>query len=200
VTELAADLFDRANNVDLGADWTAIQSSLNIVDTSQVRYNTSNADAAEKYVSATWPADQYSEITFGTGTSASSAGTGYGPICRAGSDATFYRAVGNAVGWSFRRIVSGASTNLGGGTGTTFATGDRLRLEVRTVAANCAYSLLKNDVQFHSGTDTSPIASGSAGLAYSFQDLTTRVASWSGGDFVSSAPTLYVTRSTVRLN
>jgi hypothetical protein len=192
---LASDNFTRANSADLGTSWdectgegdpggfnissnTAISQSL-VSDTSE----TNNA--------ATWPNDQYSEATFNA-TAADGVGVGSGVTCRAatGATVTYYRLVGNASGYELGRKVNGAFTLLSNGSGTTFAAGDKIRLEVRTNGANCDWILKKNGTQFASGTDTSPIASGRAGIGYSStssSQANTALSAWEGGDFTSSS-------------
>lgn len=187
MTILANDNFTRANSSDLGAAWDE-----NTGDASVQGFNISantaipgdlNSDSSETNNAAIWPDDQYSEVTFGT-TAANGAGAGSGPTCReaTGATVTYYRAVGNASGYELVRAVTGTFTSLSSGAGTTFASGDKLRLEVKTNGANADWVLKKNGVQFASGSDTSPIASGRAGIGYSSLSTVATLTAWEGGN------------------
>lgn len=190
MTILASDNFTRANNADLGAAWdpnvnegsgtftissnTAVPSSL-------------GGDLSETNNTVSWPNDQYAEVTLGT-TAADGAGAGSGPTCReATGSQTYYRLVGNASGYGFDRCVNGTFTILSSGTGTTFVSGDKLRLEVKTNGANADWVLKKNGAQFASGSDASPIASGRAGIGYSSTSTVATLLTWEGGDFVTAS-------------
>lgn len=183
---LASDNFTRANSADLGTSWdeNTGESGPNGFDISS---NTAipsdiSADSSETNNSVTWPDDQYSEVTYAT-TGADGIGSGSGPACREalGSTLTYYRVVGNASGYEFGRKVAGPFTSLSSGAGTTFAPGDKLRLRVKTSGANATWFLLKNGVQFASGTDTSPIASGRAAIAHSSVSSVAALSAWEGG-------------------
>lgn len=185
MTILASDNFTRANNADLGTAWDECTGDTD-VNGFDISANTAipaaGSDTSETNNSVTWPDDQYAEVTHFNPT-ADGAGAGSGPMCRASAAGanTRYRLVGNASGYGMERVVAGAFTILRNSTGTTFAAGDKMRLEVRTSGANCIWTLKKNGVQFDTDTDTSPIASGSAGIAFSSTSTTAAVSAWEGG-------------------
>lgn len=191
---LATDNFTRANSADLGTNWdeNTGESGPNGFDISSNTAVPSDvaADSSETNNAATWPNDQYSEVTYAT-TGANGVGAGSGPSCREalGATLTYYRAVGNASGYEFGRKNAGPFTSLSSGAGTTFAPGDKLRLQVSTNGANCDWVLTKNGVQFASGTDTSPIASGRAGIAHSSVSTVAALSAWEGGDLAASGDT-----------
>lgn len=194
MTILATDNFTRANNADLGTAWdeNTGEAGPNGFDISANTAVPSNlgADSSETNNSVTWPDDQYSEVTYNA-TTTNGVGTGCGPTCReaTGATLTYYRAVGNSDGYELGRRVTGTFTSLSSGAGTVFAAGDKLRLEVRVNGANCDWILKKNGVQFASGTDTSPIASGRAGIAHSSVSTIASLSAWEGGDFAGGGDT-----------
>ena len=189
MAELASDDFTRADDTNLGANWddnTAVAADGFSIVSNAVAPTSIFSDASETNNSVTWPNDQYSEVTFDA-TAANGVGAGCGPTCREATAAnTMYRAAGNASGYELGRIVAGTFTSLSTGAGTTFASTDRLKLQTVTNGANCDWTLFKNDVSFASGTDTSPIASGRAGIVYSSTDAGTTIASWRGGDVAAA--------------
>ena len=193
---LASDTFVRANNADLGTAWDECTGETESggfnIDANLALPPTLTLDSSETNNAATWPNDQYSQVTLST-TTAAGVGRGSGPTCRAatGATKTYYRLVGNASGYEFGRKVAGAYTALSSGTGTTFTSGDTLYLEVKTNGANADWICKKNGTSFDSGTDTSPIASGRAGIGFSSISTTASLSAWEGGDFAAggaSAP------------
>lgn len=188
---LASDNFTRANSADLGTNWdenTADPGTggFDIVSNTASVANT-GLDCSETYNAVSSPNDQYSECTFGA-TTADGLGVGCGVVCRSAVAArTYYRVVGCGSGYELGRSVAGTFTSLSSGAGTTFAVGDKLRLTVKTNGANADWALLKNGVQFASGTDTSPIASGRFGIGYSSSAPNSfTLTAWEGGDFGSA--------------
>lgn len=192
---LASDNFTRANAADLGANWDEC-SGETFAGGFDISANTAipgdlAGDSSETNNSASFPADQYSQVTLAN-PAADGAGAGSGPTCRAatGATVTYYRLVGNASGYELGRKVAGAFTSLASGAGTTFAAGDVLRLEVRTNGANCDWVLKKNGVQFAAGTDVTPIASGRAGCGHSSTSTTAALSAWEAGNLATPAPTI----------
>lgn len=192
MTILATDNFTRANAGDLGAAWdecTGEGGGLGFDISSNTAIPSSlGSDSSETNNTVTWPADQYSEVTYAS-TAADGVGSGAGPSCRQATGATItsYRLVGNASGYELIRRVAAVDTSLSSGSGTTFTTGDKLRLEILTVGANAAWTLKKNGVQFASGTDATPIAGPNrAGIAHSSTSSVVALSGWEGGDFAGS--------------
>ena len=185
---LASDTFVRANNADLGTSWDECTGESQ-VGGFNISSNTAipaavSSDSSETNNAATWPNDQYSQVTL-TNPIADGVGAGSGPVCRAatGTTVTRYRLIGNASGYDFARFVAGAYTSLSSGSGTTFAATNTLYLEVKTNGANADWICKKNGTSFVSGTDTTPIASGRAGIAHSSTSTTAALSAWEGGDF-----------------
>jgi hypothetical protein len=188
MTILATDDFTRANNADLGTNWDEVTGDKNVLGF-DINANTAiphdvTEDSSETNNAATWPNDQYSKVTLANST-ADGAGIGSGPSCRmaGGATKTQYRLVVNASGYELGRFDALVFTSLSTGTGTTFAAADTAGLEVRTNGANCDWILKKNGTQFASGTDTTPIASGKAGIGYSSTSTTAALSAWEGGSF-----------------
>ena len=171
MVQLAADPFDRADNADLGTNWTPGPDGFQIVSNA-VRPANDSIDSWESFNAITWPDNQYSASTL-AGVINNGLGEGCGVICRAdtGGAETFYRLVGSGAGWELMRSVSGVTVSLGSSATPVFTNGDEIRLNVITVGANCAWSCKQNGVEFASGTDTTPIASGRAGIFYSSPDV-----------------------------
>lgn len=191
MTILATDNFTRADNADLGTAWDentgdSSPNGLNISANTAVPADVT-LDSSETNNTVTWPNDQYSECTFGA-TAADGVGSGVGVTCReaTGATVTYYRAVGNASGFQLSRAVAGAFTSLSSGAGTTFTAGDKLRLQVKTNGANADWVLFKSGVSFASGSDTSPIASGRAGVGHSSTSTVASLSAWEGGDLTTS--------------
>ena len=185
MTILASDNFTRANNTDLGAAWdvTVGDEATGFQIVSNLAIQETTNDTSESNNSAAWPADQYSSTTYGTAP-ATGLGAGVGPMCRcAVTSNTYYRLICSLSGYEISRFNSGTFTSLASG-GTTHTAADTATLEVRTNGTNCDWVLKKNGAQFASGTDTTPLASGRAGIAYS-STSTASIAAWEGGDFVS---------------
>lgn len=188
--QLAEDLFNRADSLDMGANWTNGPSEGDFEIVSNEARPFTNNDSTNFYTAITWPENQYSEIEIGSVVGNTST-QGVGVACRGSTSArTHYRLVGNSTGYRLIRRVAGVATQLSANSTPTFATGDRLRLEVRTNGANADWIILKNGVLVTSGSDTSPITdAGNAGISFSGADsVQGTINSWSGGDFIYRRP------------
>src|SRR6188768_1004588 len=144
MVQLVADDFNRADgfpgtNWGSTASWTITSGALFAIFT--------NGDAVLPYSGILFPADQWSEVVvreIGTGFGS---GTGMGASVRtAPADFTTYWAVGNPVGYFVAKFVSNSFTEIANVGSPTFADGDALRLEVRTVAGNAELKVYKNRV------------------------------------------------------
>jgi len=207
---LATDDFDRADNADLGANWTPLSDGNNGGDNFAIVSNAAKSpdavDSCEAYTGITWPDDQWSEVTL-SATLANGQGAGSGPAvrCAAPGTITQYRFIGNGSGWELGYFVTGSHTTIATDTTPTFTAGDRLYLEVQgtTLIAK------KNTTNGSGGTQVTTaqttgngnIATGRAGIAHSSGDVTTAIASWQAGDFaaaggpVTDAPKIVVARA-----
>lgn len=190
---LATDDFNRADNADLGADWTPQQDGTNGGDNFEIVSNTAKSpeanDSCEQQVTATWPNDQWSEATlFNTNNSGQGAGSGVALRCAAVGTRTYYRFCANASGWTLGRLVGGTHTEIIGGTGTVWAAGDRVYLEVQgtTLVAKKNTTAGAGGTTVTTQTDAN-IASGRAGIAHSTSDVDAAIDVWQGGDFAGAA-------------
>lgn len=196
---LATDDFNRANNADLGANWTPISDgnsggdNFTITSNAAVSTGPDAADCCEGYTGISWPNDQWSEVTYGTA-GADALGAGDGPCVRtvAGTPSTFdyYRLIASGAGWELGKFVDGAFTSIASGAGTTWADGDRAYLEVQ----GTTLIVKKNTTNGAGGTTVttqtdSSIASGNPGIAHSTSDTASKIDSWQGGDFVAGGTT-----------
>lgn len=196
---LGTDNFVRANNADLGTNWDentgdSDPGGFNI-STNTAIPNNRTQDSSETWNAVAAPNNQYAEATLGT-TAADGVGAGSGVVCRSATAAkTFYRLVGNASGYEFGRVVAATFTSLSSGAGTTFTSGDKIKLETVTNGANCDWVLKKNGTSFATGSDTSPIASGRFGVGHSSTSSVGAgvLTGWEGGDFTAGTipPVVY---------
>lgn len=185
---VATDDFTRANNNDLGANWT--------VATSFARWGiVSNAaapsdlgtDCCERYSGATWANNQYSAglIKALTGTAASDRGGGVAVRCSTSAQ-TVYLGICQAASanpdCAILKIVTGTFTELGSANGGFVAT-DTIYLEVQGTALKLRKG--SGGADLVSVTD-SAIASGQAGIGYSSTITDFDLESWEGGDFTSA--------------
>lgn len=187
---VVTDSFDRADDLDLGADWTQIGSSgsFKIVSNTITPANIGTG-TGEVWTSDSFADDQYSQAALSEVTGSTSSGVGTG-VCVRGTTAakTLYRAVVAGAGANNIEVtkwVAGASTSLGFLT-QTFSTNDVLRVEVTGQDAAIVLKVFRNGTQI--GSDVadasgSHINSGSPGVAYSSTvgDVPT-LNDWEGGD------------------
>lgn len=191
----AQDSFPGGNSLNsLGANWTASLAgsdrSLSIVsNAAAVDAGDVNQDGANFWNADAFPDDQYSQAPI-TVTGTVGGGSGMGLCVRAAAGKTYYRlvidhAAGNNV--ELARFVAGAFTQLWIRAANGFVNGDLLRLEVRTVGADAVLKALLNGVAIGADfTDTSPIASGAAGLSYSGGETAASADDWEGGSLAVS--------------
>jgi len=167
----ASDNFNRADNVDLGANWDPIVSSLQIV-TNRVRATALGTVSFERYNAFTPTNDQETQVTVATFTGAD-VQYAYAAV-RMSADASpnedLYRAAAGrndaGVTTYLQKVVNGANTNIATENATTWAAGDTLR--IRVVGTNL--TVFRNGVSLLTGVDAD-IASGNGGLGI-FQNVT----------------------------
>lgn len=190
MTVLASDAFTRANNADLGTDWTAPSgtgATLKVL-TNEAANSTSATFCLEYWSGAlvgggAWPNDQYAQITVGTVVETST-DNGAGPAIRISTSAdTFYISQTNTHETRVYKAVAGAFTQMGSD-GAACAAGNTLRLTM----TGTSISALKNGVTFIGPVTDAGIASGKAALWIS-GTATATANDWEGGD-ISSADTL----------
>lgn len=186
MSTLKSDDFERADNADLGANWTVLNNAFKI--TSGVALPTAtNADMAEAE-STTLPASHWAEcILNAAGTNG--AGSGCGPLVRAatGGSFSYYRSVTNGAGWEITEWGSGGFVgSLASGTGTTFTGGDTSYLEWQGSNWNAKKGSANGlgGTSFSTGSDSTLNANVLAGISYSSDDgASSGVRSYLSGDF-----------------
>lgn len=194
MTVLATDTFDRADNEDLGANWTVVTGEAagfeiisNWAQPSDAGGTLGNGydagDRAEIYTGASWPDAQYAQATIdqvaGTNNEA-----GIGVLLRgAGGAQTYYRIVVNAAASNnieVGKIVTGAFTSLGQLTSGTWAGGTHI---LKVQISGFVFSVYRDGAFVGNVTDGgSSIPSGYAGVAYSSTLTDGVLLDWEGGD------------------
>jgi len=149
-----SDNFNRADNPSLGANWTMVNGTIEILS-NQAHGSTDGADNFAAYTGVSFANDHYAEVSIPVG----SASTFKGPAVRlsgsgASRNAYFFN---SGSGPGIYKQVSGTQTFLVAGTAP--ASGDIVRLEVIGTTLN--YYL--NGTLNATTTDGS-LASGSAGI------------------------------------
>lgn len=193
---LATDDFDRADNADLGANWTPVNDGSNggdnftIVSNAAKSPNTS--DSAELYTALSAYADQWAEATLG-GLGPNGVGAGTGVLVRGSSGASFdyYRLVASSEGWSLDEYNAGAHVATLASGSLTFSNGDRIYLEIQgtTLIAKRNTTNGAGGTTLTTQTDAT-IASGRPGIAHSTDAPDTFISSWQAGDFAGGGTTL----------
>jgi hypothetical protein len=176
---LASDNFNRANNADVGANWTPVTgfSSAQIVG-NRVQASATGVDVAERYSGISWPNDQYSQCVAATVES----GSNVGPCVRLSAAAmTGYVTSCESAQSTLYRVNAGDFNAIG--TGAGIVAGDVLRLE----AQGDQITLFVNAVTRIGPITNSDIASGSAGIGLFVDTLANgEIDDWQGGDFVAA--------------
>lgn len=167
------DAFTRADNADLGTNWTPVTSQAAFALVSNAAKVASGAaDAAEYYNASSFATDQYAQVVLTTVSAVTDVGTGTGVMVRASSVAqTFYRAVARAGGTELAKCVANVFTALADETATAWQAGDVIRLEVSSTTLTVKRALAASPTAFSTisaltTTDTD-IASGRPGIALS---------------------------------
>lgn len=183
---LRSDNFNRANETPLAGNWTDPGSPVpfnlsgNVVVPSAPGAN----DSWAFYNAITWPDNQWSSAVLTcTGTVGGGAGVGLAVRLSNNTGPNGYRLVidhNATTNWTLSRFNSGVSSTLASGL-VTFTDGDTFTLQIVTAGANAFLTMFRGITQFSSFTDTSPIASGSAGLAFSSNETAATIDNWVGG-------------------
>jgi len=192
-TQLATDSFQRANENPLSdsGNWTTATTHAMQVSSDVAIGTSAGATSASAYTGITWPNDQYSEVTAGTGWAEGSGANYIIPIVRIGgttaSPTFYYVYVQNSGGNAYiGKYVSGTNTNLFSVSGLIVADGDVFRL---TVVGTTLY-FYQNDLLVHSLTDSS-VSSGNAGFGAeaAVTNSLAPISLWTGGSAVNATPT-----------
>jgi hypothetical protein len=192
MTALALDDFNRADAANLGANWTVVtsESATAIVSNKASAHDPQTADCSDYYNAVTWPNDQYSQAQV-TATAGFTNEDGPAMMVRASAAAkTYYRVVlchNGSNNLAIAKKVAGTYTLLGSRT-TAFTDGDTLYFEAQ--GTNLLAKL--NGSALGVAIGDSSIASGNAGLSYSFESSTGGATTgctydnWEGGNFASA--------------
>lgn len=186
---LATDNFNRADNADLGANWTPMTGESAWSIASNAATCAVGSDSSERYSGLTWPDDQYAQAVI---KQIGTAGSDVGPaiLLRGASGArTFYRLLASAIGsgtsdsWVSKQ-VAGSYTNIAAvDSSGTWAVNDVIYGEVK----GTTIKLKRGAAEIISTTD-SAIASGSPGIGYSGADSSAPILDdWEAGDFSAFA-------------
>jgi hypothetical protein len=185
------DDFNRANNADLGTNWTPVTGAV----AWSVNGNAAQADAGgsrcAEYVNSFTPAnDQYAQAALGTVDTAPGADQppGGGPAVRVATGAnTYYGALANSLSTSeieLVKVVAGTLTSLGTYTaGSAPVTGDTIRIE----ASGTTIRVLHNGTERINVSDSS-ISSGRVGInGLAWNNIPT-LDNFDGGDLGAAVP------------
>lgn len=180
---LASDNFNRANGTlpDDGAPWKKEQGSVSFVISSNGITLSANNDITMRY-NASFPDDQWAQITFTQTETASGAQAGVALRVATGA-ATLYRIVVDGSGnFEIGRFISGSHTTIDTFT-SSVANGDVLRAEI----VGSTIKVYINGTQVRSVNDSN-ISSGAPGMAFSgtgAPSTNTKMDDFSAGDFVN---------------
>lgn len=185
MTVQAIDNFIRANNANLGANWTITPSGVLF----QIFANNATTAAAasrygEYYNAVTLPNDQYALCIVGSSIDPVT-DNGVGPTVRESTSTdTRYLVQGNANESKIYKAVSGTFTQLGIN-GPAVVNGDILKI----IAQGTTITAQRNGVNICNSplTDAS-IASGRAGIWGSSSGPAITASYWEAGDLLSGIP------------
>ena len=184
LVQLAADDFNRANENPIAGTWTSgpgVASDVQLLDNAvkAVGDPTVNGNGVAFWSAATWPANQWSEVTI----PAVPTTDDVGPAVRiAATEATYYLAPVYPNGrLAIYRAIDHAFVQLYTTAPGTVVAGDRVRLE----AAGTVLRVFKNGVLMGEVVDDAIVA-GAAGLVV--DDVTGVVDDWAGGSLDSAPP------------
>ena len=185
---IATDNFTRANNADLGANWTPQTGNGSF----QILSNTAQpaslaADSGETYTGAVWPNDQYSLAVINalSGTPGVDRGIAVGVRMQTGSYGLYsFMAEGSGANpdCSLQKIIASAFTQLGTADGN-FIAGDTLYVEIQGTTIKCRKGSGGSDLI--TSTGDAQWSTGNAGINYSSTMTTAALTSWEGGDFAA---------------
>ncbi len=193
MSELAADTFTRANAANLGADWTALDTTLQ-VDSNQAITDTAAVPYSCRHTAISWPNDQYSEIVVGSVVE-TAGDAGMGPACRMLAGGNLYLSQTGSTDTRLYERVAGVYTQLGS-TAAACTTGDALRM----VCDGDQISEEKNGSALIGPVTNTSVSSGDAGI-WAFKNANGgSAASWSGGDLeTGTAPRIVTPVTSVSL-
>ncbi len=199
--QIITDTFIRANSTSLGANWTNVALTMDIISNQCASDASSSNENLSYYSGAGWTGgnDHYSEVILNTVQSAHDGG----PTCRtsgtSAANANCYifvindddaaKTLPNTFSIALYKQVTGSFTQIGSSvTGVSIAVNDLIRLEVQGTALRG----FVNGVQKISGTDSS-LSTGNPGLyigsGFNWRYGDGSTTGWAAGDFTSPSDT-----------
>lgn len=200
MTVVFSDDFERADNVDLGANWTPFFAAnggdqFGIVSGVAKPPVTTGNDRGE-VATTTLAGDHWAECVLNSSGSGGG-GSGCGPLVRCSgvsSSFSYYRLVGNGAGWEITEWGGGGFVgSLASGSGTTFTANDTAYLEwqASTWRAKKGTANGAGGSQFSTGSDSTLNANIRAGIGYSTDDgANSGIRAFVMGDFAAGGDTL----------
>jgi len=188
-----SDNFERADNIDLGANWTPQVAGRDCqIVGGAVEPIGAGSRNEEQYTATTPGADQFAQITI-KAIGSTTVDTACGVLNRAAATGTetFYvaRAVLNASGnhTDLGKRVAGAFTSLAGETAITWAANDTLKL----TSSGTNFVVYRNSASVVTLGSESSIAAGGTGV-YSFASpqSESQIGDFSGGDLFDATTAL----------
>lgn len=182
----ATDNFNRADQdmISGAGGWSQQNGVGKMVVASNVSTSSAGADCGAVYTGITWSNDQYAQAKMTVTGGSASGYTGPSILLRGSTSAyTYYQISINAAATNnlgIARFVASTWTGLQLTT-TAWTSGDVLRAEIRTVGTTAVINVYRNGTLITTYTDSTPIASGSAGLSYSSATTTRSLDDWEGG-------------------
>jgi hypothetical protein len=181
---LAADNFNRANGIGLGANWTQPAGTSNQFDISSnaaIPHSAASGDSYDAYTAITWPNDQWSQANLTvSGTAGGGNGIGLAVRLATGQKTGYRTSLDHATSSNvdLSKVVNNTSTDLGLTSLASWTDGDLWELDILGTTLTL----------FHSGatqatTSDSAITSGNAGIFFSTSETSASLDNWAGGDF-----------------
>ena len=186
MTVLATDPFTRADNPDLGANWTVVTGEAAFqVLSNQAAPSADGSDCAEVWNAVVFPDDQYAQCVVRNLNAVAPGDTGVGLLVRAvAATRVYYRLTINsnpAGSWELGVRSAGSYTPLHDGT-DAWASGDTAYLSVQ----GTLLTVKRNGGTIYS-TNDGTLGSGSAGVVYSSTASGETLDDWEAGDFITVA-------------
>jgi hypothetical protein len=178
----ASDDFNRANNADLGANWTPTVGGDDTwtISGNQAVVSDDTSDCSEYYSAVAFGANQFSQCTIVA--VGDDVGVGPGPAVRVGSASkSYYSITCGSIGTQLRKAVAGTITEIDTD-GTVWVNGDVARLEIN----GSTITVKRNGVEIAALTNTDgDLTTGQPGIFYSsVAAVPGAIDDWSGGDLV----------------
>jgi hypothetical protein len=170
------DDFARADDADLGANWTPVTDSFKIVSQTAVTRDYVT-DACERYSGVSWTANQSSEAKITCTGGGGARGMCVSVRCSAVAE-TYYRLVmGDNGDWELAWFNAGAYNPIASGN-VTYVAGAVLKLSAIGTTITSTY----NGSQLETPRTDANISAGSPGVAFSAWVTSASLDDWTGKD------------------